>query len=152
MAYTTPKPSPHGQQKRTYDSSQTIAWGAVSIATSLLLSGIAHTHTSLQTDSLVWLLLIPLFLGQLMAVVGTTTSIENGWPGRGMQIFASGMVGLGLGVACVSWYRLSDSFLGFVTWGLAGMHMGWLCECLTGAFGTLAAYLNTHAPVNKRES
>ena len=129
-----------------------MACGAVSIATSLVVSGIAHTHASIEGDPLAWLLLMILAFVQLMAVIGTIALIEEGWPGRGMQVFAMGMIALGVTITYVTSYQISDTFLGFATWGLAGMHIGWLCECLTGALGTLAGYLNKQALANRRAS
>lgn len=134
--------SPEPRESFGTNGTKAMAWATVSLAVWLIIGGIAYSDQDEGTAIFICILSLPV---QAFAVSYTVIFIGLRWPGRGLQVFAAGMVGLGV----AGFYTIALSNLSGVRpffWTQSGMYMGWLLETLLRPFAVLAGYLDGAPP------
>ncbi len=89
-------------------------------------------------------------MAQGLSALFTLIHVDRGWPGRGMQMFASGAAGFGLTTAGT--FALARSIgVSTVFWSMSGIYVGWLAEAILRPVGRLTTYMNRIAPARQGE-
>lgn len=138
MVDATPKttmPNPSGV---VYSS--LAASASVNVGTWLFIGGIARGDREYQSSFDAEFLVAICFILQFLATLATVALVDVARPTKGRQMFAAGMIGMGI----TAFYVMPLSSVSGATtlfWVLGGMYFGWLIELVAGIFGRLARAL-----------
>lgn len=134
---TTPSSRPSGL-RLLYSS--LAASASVNIGAWLFIGGIARGDEVFQKSFDAEFFVAICFISQFIATVITIIVVDVARPGRGRQMFAAGMIGMGTTAFYVM--PLSNAS-GVMTlfWVLGGMYFGWMVELVAGPFAWMAKAL-----------
>lgn len=145
------KPPPNLPRRRDdesdIDRGPPIGLASVAIAGWLVIAGVAFSSECQNSESAQIIVLLSMLV-QFFVFVALKVFIDFGWPNRGTQLFAAGMVGFGL----ASFYVLSLSSLsGIRAWlcSISGIYAGWIFEMVVGAMARLEEYLAAMLPAKQ---
>lgn len=139
--------SPAQVKNEQFDANILVASTTVVAVIWLIIGGVAHGREDPQASPPVWAIVHLLSLVHLAVAATAIVFIDFGWPGRGTQLFTSGMAGFGI-VACTIATQATSISPKAIFWSLSGFYAGCLVEHLARPFASLSDYLNDAASAN----